>query len=64
MRMRQKRGTAATLHTKRYAQQLGLYRNNLSSTEDNIPGPFEVGILRNDATFEGPLEKPGQSPNE
>ena len=64
MRMRQKRGTAATLHTKRHAQQLGLYRNNLSSTEDNIPGPYGVGICRNDVTYVGPLEKPGQSPDE
>ena len=55
---------AATLHTKRYAQQPGLYRNNLRSTEDNIPGPYVVFIRMDDATNVGPLEKPNQSADE
>jgi hypothetical protein len=59
MKSRQKRGIAATLHTERYAQQPELYRNNLCSTEDNIPGPSGVGIRGDDATSVGPLKKPG-----
>ena len=60
MRSRQKRGMAATLHTRRYAQQPQLYRNNLNLlTEDNIPGPSGVGIRGDDATNVSPLEKPG-----
>ena len=48
---------AATLHTRRYAQQLELYRNNLRTAEDNIPGPSGVRIRGDDATNEGPLDK-------
>ena len=48
---------AATLNTKRYAQQPGLYRNSLCSTEDNIPGPFGVGIRGDYATHVSPLKK-------
>ena len=50
---------AATLHTKRYAQQPGLYRNSLCSTEDNISGPSGVGIRGDDTTNVGPLKKTG-----
>ena len=64
MKLRQKRGMAATLHTKRYAQQPGLYRNYLRSTEDNIPGPYVVFIRMDDASNVGPLEKPNQSADE
>ena len=48
---------SATLHTRRYAQQLELYCNNLRTTEDNIPGPSGVRIRGDDATNEGPLDK-------
>ena len=54
---------ATPLHDKRYAQQPGVYRNNLC-TEDSIPGSSGFGIRRDDATNVSPLEKPGLSPDE